>query len=241
MQRETFEYADIFMRADINYRETGTLKYVVQRRIPAAGINIPGQWILENCGPEHSDEALMINYREAQANMFQLKGESKIRTRGFALLEKIKGLLETSTPRDLFDTETLSSMLNRTFPYRMNGAQWDEEPQFTMELLEPKPDPMKFGTDVIRKAVSFSDCKGRRNSPRTTKMMFPVFTHEIRDKLSRKNITRPSTRTVFEGHVMGENDHGEMTAEYFIGKLRSVYAMLEAVRNYNETRKGIED
>jgi hypothetical protein len=241
IQRKTYEYADIYMRADVNYVETGTLKYTIQRRIPGVVINIPAQWIIENCGPEHSDGRLMANYREGQVNMFQLRGESKIKTRGFALLEKIKSLLESSTPRDLFDTDSLSSSLNRLFPNRINGAQWDEEPQFAIEVHDPKPDPLKYGTDVIRKNVMFTDCHGRRNTPKITKMLFPVFSTEMRDKFARKNIQRPSAITEFEAPVMSEDETGEMTPTRFIGKLRGIYEKLEAVRSYNEARKGIKD
>jgi hypothetical protein len=204
-------------------------------------IHIPGQWILENCGPAFSDAEIDVNYREGQANMFQLKGEGKIRTRGFALLEKIKCLLETGTPSDLFNTDTLASPMHRTFPKALNGAQWDEEPQFVMELSEPTPDPLKFGTDVIRKSVTFADCKGRRGLTRITKMMFPAFAREVRLKLDRKGVSRPSLRTEFEGHVMGENENGAQTTEFFVGKLRGIYDKLEAVHSYNELRKDFED
>lgn len=241
MKCETYQYSDVSMRCDLNYIETGTLKYIVHRRIPAVNVSIPGQWILENCGPEHSDSGLLNNYREGQTNMFQLKGESKIKTRGFALLEKIKGMLESGTASDQFNTETMSSHLNRTFPKMIQGAQWDEEPQFSMEVFEPKPDPLKFGTDVIRRKVTFSDCMSRRGGPRITKMLFPYFTREVRDMIDRKSIRRPTSRTAFDQTVLSEDENGEMNAGYFVRQLRSIYTQLEDVRKYNDARTGIKE
>jgi hypothetical protein len=240
-RRRTLDRADVQIRADLNYLETGTVSYSIQRRIPGVSISIPGQWILENCGHEYSDDQVLRNYREGQRKVFILRGEAKIRSQGFALLEKIKTLLHTSTPTALFSVNTLSSGLTRAFPARIKGAQWDDEPQFTVELSEPVPNPIKFGTDVIRKSVTFTDCKGRRDLPRNTTMSFPRFSSDALEHFRHNNIMHPSSRTMFEGPLLNEDDRGNMTAERFISRLREIYDGLEETQNYNKLREEIQD
>ena len=222
---KTATMACVNVTMDLTYMETGTVEYRVTRRIPRTVVSIPSQWILENCGPKFSDDDVMRNFVEGQRLYFTVKGEGKSRANGLWVKEQLGRLLASFTPRDLFDTNTLTSLIQRVFnSARVRGAQWDDEQQCDVILTNVTPSKLKFGTDVSRRSVGFDFCQSRRGSRRQTTIVYPQFTYPNREKLSMRNIYRPSARTIYEMTPFQEDvEQGENPSKYFIEALRKAY------------------
>lgn len=225
--------------SDITYTETGTIRYKIHRRIPAVVNLIPPEWFLANCGPGVSDSTLLERFRQDYAQGFP-PNETKAGGK-FALKAWFKKIL-CYTDRARFDPNSLTSRMNSYFPKQVNGALFEDEQTFYLELLGNEPDELSSEEAITRRNVQFSFKQDRRGHPRQMSLDFPCFTAEDRDFASSRGLHLPSATHKFVGSPKfyfdgNQGDMGQEQGENLVKGLRRVYTELHQATEYEELRK----
>lgn len=235
-EERTMRLGSAQINVNLNYVEKGTLQYSVQRSIPNVPVLVSAAWITENCGPNFSDEQIQSQWFKGIDTQFQLGGVEN-RVQGFELRAWLKKILRNCSP-DRFSTNALYSDMNPMFPVNLTGVILNGEQQFSIKVLNPKPNSLKLDKDVTEREITFKSPTTYRGPEESMRIHFPLFTQQAETAITTRGLKIPEVKQKFLGRLADVTKDPQGTkALQLVEALRGIYNTINNAAEYAALRK----
>jgi hypothetical protein len=223
-QLDKLKSAKVGLYANMNYNERGTLQYQVVRTLQEVPMEMPSEWVYENCGPDVDDQRILDRFYDAMRSGFTT-------AKGFAFAETLKSTIaQIDMP---FNFSALAAPMSG-FPAPIMVSGPGEHPAEVL-LTDPRPNTLKTNADVDLRDIKFTPLVNTRRRGMGTPLNFP----------SRNVGSRPlvSESVFIQDVYFGRDDnpeHNQASRAGLIQFLRDVWARLDEVYAFEKLLEEIK-